>query len=114
MTLRAGAQGNNFTMETLAAAASPPISATTIDYAILIDLEATSDSSDDALTRLQQCDHHEIIEFVRLPVSEPAARCAMPLTQQPSARAERGPGRRGRAAHDLPCRDRAPHAARRA
>ena len=35
------------------------------EYAILIDFEATADSSDDELTRLAQCDHHEIIEFVR-------------------------------------------------
>ena len=35
------------------------------EFAILIDFEATSDSSDDELTRLQQCDTHEIIEFVR-------------------------------------------------
>ena len=34
-------------------------------YAILIDFEATADSSDDELTRLAQCDKHEIIEFVR-------------------------------------------------
>ena len=37
----------------------------TYDYAILIDFEATCDSNDDELTRLAQCDRHEIIEFVR-------------------------------------------------
>ena len=40
-----------------------------IDFCILIDFEATSDTSDDELTRLAQCDVHEIIEFVRfLPI----------------------------------------------
>ena len=36
------------------------------DYAILIDLEATADSTDDELSRLAQCDRHEIIEFVSI------------------------------------------------
>ena len=40
----------------------PPIAP---DYAILVDFEATCDTTDDELTRLQQCDTHEIIEFVR-------------------------------------------------
>ena len=56
----------------------------TIDYCILIDFEATSESTDDELTRLQQCDVHEIIEFVR---ATPAAAAA------PPPRAMRGLGR---------------------
>jgi hypothetical protein len=51
--------------ETGEATEAPPEGApATIDYAIVIDFEATCDSSDDELTRLQQCDTHEIIEFV--------------------------------------------------
>ena len=42
----------------------PPPIITQPDYCILIDFEATCDTSDENLTRLQQCDTHEIIEFV--------------------------------------------------
>ena len=36
-----------------------------IEHIIVLDFEATCDKADDALTRLQQCDAREIIEFVR-------------------------------------------------
>ena len=37
----------------------PPPIITQPDYCILIDFEATCDTSDENLTRLQQCDTHE-------------------------------------------------------
>ena len=55
------------------------------EYAILIDFEATADSSDDELTRLAQCDHHEIIEFVRDSLFPELMACDCGL--RPSARA---------------------------
>ena len=46
-----------------------------IEFCILIDLEATADASDDELTRLQQVEVHEIIEFVRPSVYRSALLC---------------------------------------
>ena len=34
-----------------------------VDHVIILDFEATCDQSDDAVSRIQQCDIHEIIEF---------------------------------------------------
>ena len=57
-------------MQSLGHALTPPTSAevlaaegATVEHLIIVDFEGTCDSSDDGLTRLQQCDIHEIIEF---------------------------------------------------
>lgn len=48
--------------ETPGAAQAAPASLP-VEHLIVIDFEGTCDPSDEALTRLQQCDIHEIIEF---------------------------------------------------
>ena len=48
----------------------PPV----VDYLVIVDFEATCDTSDEHISRLQQCDIHEIIEF-------PAVLCRRDLNE---------------------------------
>ena len=45
---------------------SPSSRPQTVEHLIVVDFEATCDSGEECLTRLQQCDRHEIIEFPAL------------------------------------------------
>ena len=49
--------------------APSPDNIVAVEHLIVIDFEGTCDPSDDGLTRLQQCDIHEIIEFPAVWVS---------------------------------------------
>ena len=49
--------------------ADPPAVAPIVEHIIIIDFEGTCDPSDESLTRLQQCEIHEIIEFPAVWVS---------------------------------------------